>query len=193
MAKVTGPLYSMSASGKIADAMVFFGWKGVNVVREWLVPVNKMSPDQGTQRTIMAGTGRAVGKIYPKPGFVTVSAFAQQLIDLGLVKGKQTKQSYLVKYIIDSYLTGTVGFSTYLAEFSSHTVKGAFTAQAAALGIADFTLGYGDITTYEKGLGLYLIAKSACALGFTGTPYTLALASWTTASVSSLVSDFTKA
>jgi len=63
MAKVTGPLFSMSASGKIGDSMVFFGWKGVNVVRQWLKPANPKSSGQGDARIIMGGTGRAVGMV----------------------------------------------------------------------------------------------------------------------------------
>jgi len=35
MAKVSGPLQSLSASGKLADCIVFFTWKG------WILP-NKM-------------------------------------------------------------------------------------------------------------------------------------------------------
>jgi len=193
MAKVTGPLYSMSARGKIADAMVFFPWKGVNAVREWLIPVNKMSADQGNQRTMLAGVGRAVGKIYPNPGHTTVGAFAQQLIDLGLITGNQTKQSYLVKYILDHYLDTTANYSTYLTAWFQHTNKGAFSDCATALGISDFSLAYDSIATFDKAFGLYLIAKFATTIPLTGTPYSLALASWTTASVSSMICDFTKA
>lgn len=40
MAKVKGPLFSIDARGKIADAMVFGGWKGIPWVREWFVPQN---------------------------------------------------------------------------------------------------------------------------------------------------------
>ena len=105
MAKCTGPLYSLSASGKLADAMVYFNWKGINVVREWLKPSNPQSATQGNQRCILGGTGRAAGKILPRPGFATVSAFAQQLIDLKLIPGGQTKQSFLVKYILDHYVS----------------------------------------------------------------------------------------
>ena len=95
MAKVTGPLYSMSASGKLADAMVYFGWKGINVVRGWVKPANPQSEGQGDQRIMVGGTGRAVGEIKP------AKVFAQQLIDLALIPGGQTKQSFLVKYIFN--------------------------------------------------------------------------------------------
>lgn len=185
MAKVTGPLFSMSASGKLGNAMVFFAWKGLNVVRQWVIPVNQMSPDQGDQRIMIGGTGRAVGEI--KPGY----SFAQQLIDLNLIPAGQTKQSFMVKYILDHYLNSTANYATELANLTGHTVYAAFGNNADALGLVEFDLDYAAIAPYNKALGLYLIAKSAIALGFTGSPYTTALASWVTADVSAFVADFT--
>jgi len=193
MAKCTGPLYSLSASGKIANAMVYFTWKGVNVVREWLKPANPQSAAQGNQRCILGGTGRAVGEILPRPGFTTVSAFAQQLIDLKLIPGGQTKQSFLVKYILDHYLTDATAFGTELAAFTTHTYSAVFGTSADALGIVDFSLTYDSIAAYSKGLGLYLIAKSAIALGFDGTPYLSAIGTWVTADIEGMVADFTTA
>jgi hypothetical protein len=84
MAKVFGPLHSDGATGKLANAIVFFPWKGNNVVRKWLKPTNKKSAKQGVQRCIMGGTGRACGEILPRPGNVTISNFAQALITLKL-------------------------------------------------------------------------------------------------------------
>jgi hypothetical protein len=185
MAKVTGPLYSMSASGKLGDAMVYFGWKGVNVVRGYVKPSNPMSAGQGNNRIFLGGTGRAVGEI--KPSF----SFAQQLIDLALIPGGQTKQSFLVKYIIDHYLTDATAYANMLAELTSHTEYDVWGAAADALGIVEFDLDYATVAAYNKALGLYLIAKSAIALGFVGTPYTTALASWVTADISGMIADFT--
>lgn len=185
MAKVTGPLYSMSASGKLGDAMVYFAWKGINVVRGFVIPTNKMSAGQGDNRIMLGGTGRAVGEIKP------AKAFAQQLIDLGLIPGGQTKQSFLVKYILDHYLTDATSYVAQLSALTNHTRYDSFQAGADTLGIVDFDLDYASTEAYDKALGLYLIAKSAIALGFTGTPYTLALASWVTASVDAMISDFT--
>jgi len=193
MATVQGPLYSMSASGKIGDAIVFFGWKGLNVVREWLVPTNKQSAGQGNRRTILGGTGRAVGEIYPNPGHATVSAIAQQLINLALIPGGQTKQSFLVQYVIDHYLNTTANYLVYLSECTNHTAYASFGALANTLGLVAFSLPYDTIADYDKALGLYLIAKSAIAMAFTGTPYTLALASWNAGSVTLFGSGFTNA
>jgi len=187
MAKVTGPLYSMSASGKLGNAMVYFGWKGVNVVRQWLIPSNPQSATQGNQRIVIGGTGRAVGEIKP------FSAFHQQLIDLKLIPGGQTKQSFMVKYIVDHYLYNATVYAAELANVTGHGEYDVFESSADSLGIVEFDLDYAAIAPYNKALGLYLIAKTAIALGFTGTPYTTALASWVTADIEGMVADMTGA
>ena len=185
MAKVSGPLYSLSASGTIAKAMTYFTNKGRNVVRQWLKPANPQSPTQGDQRIQMGGVGRAVGEIKP---FFT---FAQQLIDLGLVPGGQSKQSFMVKYILDHYLGSAASYAAELAELTGHVEYDVWGTAADALGIVEFDLDYAAIAPFNKALGLYLIAKTAIALSFTGTPYTTALASWVTADINGMVSDFT--
>lgn len=52
MAKVRGPLYSISASGVIADAMVYAQWKGIAWVREQFIPQNPKTALQVAQRLI---------------------------------------------------------------------------------------------------------------------------------------------
>lgn len=188
MAKVTGPLYSMSASGKIGNAMVHFAWKGINVVREWLVPSNPQSADQGNIRTVIAGIGRAVGKVDVGMTYDTKLRAAVVLPD------QQTKQSYLVQYIKDHYVAGggatlTAAFAAILAELTGHTAYTSWTAGAVDAGITDFSLTYDSIAAFEKGLGLYLLAKAAIALGFTGSPYTKTLAKWTATQIDLLVGD----
>lgn len=54
MAKVVGPLYSVSASGTIADAFTFGSWKGIQWVRTWFKPFNPKTPKQVNIRTAMA-------------------------------------------------------------------------------------------------------------------------------------------
>jgi len=187
MAKVTGPLYSMSASGKLADAMVYFGWKGVNVVRGWVKPANPKSAAQGDRRILIGGSGRAVAEIKPE------KAFAQQLIDLNLIPGGQTKQSFLVKYIIDHYINNATTYAAQLALCTGHTAYSDFGDLADTLGIVEFDLDYAAIAPYDKALGLYLIAKAAIALGFTGSPYDTALSSWTATEIGEMGADFTAA
>lgn len=50
MAKVNAPLFSFNASGKLASSLVFFGWKGLDVVRSYVVPSNPKTAGQTTQR-----------------------------------------------------------------------------------------------------------------------------------------------
>jgi len=190
MAKVTGPLMSMTASGKLADTLVFFGWKGIAVVRQWLIPANPQSADQGDIRLVIGGTGRACGKCVPD------SAYHDQLKDLDVIPAQQTKQSYLVQYIKDNYIAGkgatmTGNYSVALAALKAHTAYTSFQSGADTLLLTSFDLTYATIDPFEKSLGLYLLAKVSIDLGFTGSPYTKTLANWTGAQIDKLVAHLT--
>lgn len=50
MAKVRAPLLSFSASGQIAETLVYFTWKGINAVRQYVIPTNPRSALQIVQR-----------------------------------------------------------------------------------------------------------------------------------------------
>lgn len=184
MAKVTGPLMSMSASGKIADAIVFGAWKGVNYVRQYVIPANPQSTGQGDQRIMVGGTGRAVGKVSVD------SIIDGKLNDLGVIPSGQSKQSYLVKYILDHYLDSVTNYEAQLASLTGHTAYTAFGSGADTLGITEFDLAYADTEPYDKALGVFLLAKTCIALNFTGEPYSSALADWTGADVDLFVADF---
>lgn len=53
MAKVKAPLFSFSAAGKIADALIYGSWKGINTVKSYVVPSNPQTTLQQTQRGYM--------------------------------------------------------------------------------------------------------------------------------------------
>src|SRR3989304_1389134 len=53
MAKLKAPLLSFGASGKLADTLVYFPWKGLAVVRSYVIPANPNSAGQQTQRGIL--------------------------------------------------------------------------------------------------------------------------------------------
>jgi len=185
MAKVTAPLFSLGASGKIGDAVVYFTWKGRNVVRQWLVPSNPQSTGQGDRRIIMGGSGRAVGKM------VVDAPFHDQLVTLELIPGGQTKQSYMVKYIIDNYISNATNYSTELACVKAHAASDHITIVADNLNVLEFDLDYATVDPYDKRLGLYLMAKAAIALSFTLTPYTKTLSAWTAPQWSAFQTDLT--
>lgn len=50
MAKLKAPLLSLGASGAIGKSLVFFPWKGIDAVREYVVPANPRTAGQIAQR-----------------------------------------------------------------------------------------------------------------------------------------------
>lgn len=175
---------SMSASGKLADSIVFSIWKGRAYVRQWLKPANPQTASQGDHRIMVGGTGRAVGKVG------VGSVIDTKLQALGVMPSGQSKQSYLVKYILDHYLQTVTAYEAQLAALTGHTAYTAFVAGATTLGLAEFDLPYATTDPYDKALGVFLLAKSTQALGFTGEPYVTALSAWTGADIDLFVADF---
>lgn len=53
MVKLQGPLFSLAASGTIADAVVFSSWKGRAYARERVIPANPQSGPQTGLRAMM--------------------------------------------------------------------------------------------------------------------------------------------
>ena len=60
MAKVNAPLFSFNASGKLANSLVYFCWKGLDVVRSYVVPSNPKSTAQTTQRGYLSAAVTAI-------------------------------------------------------------------------------------------------------------------------------------
>jgi len=192
MAKVQGPLLSLEARGKIADAIVFFPWKGRHVVREWLKPSNPMSEDQGDQRLICGALGRATSPIH------TTSAFATD-VRLYMATGN-TWVAEIVQYMVKSVINDGTAWDALHAEYVAHTAKAGFDSEAADLNLAEFDVIYkGATNKAEPGMILYLIAKCSTnwellgTKGFQRAPYTTALASWVLADIQSMVAEFAAA
>lgn len=181
MAKVTGPLMSMSASGKIADAIVFSVWKGVAYVRQYVIPANPMDPDQGDQRIILGGTGRACGKVG------VTSPYNVKLGLKGVIPAGQSKQSYLVQYIINHYLDTITKYTAELAAVTAYSGITSWNKGADNLGVTAFDLDYATVNQYAKAVGLTLLYKTQQALGFTGATYTPTLATMTTTKVHAFI------
>jgi len=55
MSKVTAPFFGFKAKGQIGKSLVFFPWKGLNVVRTFVIPANPNTAGQQTQRGFFAG------------------------------------------------------------------------------------------------------------------------------------------
>lgn len=54
MARTTGPLFSLDASGKVGGALVYSRWKGRSYVRRLVVPANPQSVSQVAMRAMIS-------------------------------------------------------------------------------------------------------------------------------------------
>jgi hypothetical protein len=192
MAKVTGPLFSIEARGKIADAMVHFPWKGLNVVRGWVKPANKKSPDQGDVRLMLGGLGAAMAR--PETG----SLYQEDLLDLA--EGTETWNSAFVKFGMKNVFVDIAGFTADHVLYVGHSAKDSWDSVAAVLGFIDYEVTYsGTPLIYEAGFQLYMLARTAIAIHaahselFNRAPYLTALASWNSGNVGAMNADMTAA
>lgn len=62
MARVTGPLMSMEASGTIGKTLTFANWVGRQYVRRWTRPANPQTIDQMDQRNAFSVVGVGVSQ-----------------------------------------------------------------------------------------------------------------------------------
>lgn len=80
MAKLKGPLFSLGATQKLGNTLVFFGWKGLNCVREYVIPTNPRTALQLTQRgylsAVVASIHQMMGRATHPLNEVDKSAYA---------------------------------------------------------------------------------------------------------------------
>lgn len=109
MAKLRGPLFSLGASQQIGKALVFFPWKGLDVVREYVIPSNPKSAAQNTQRSYMTA---AVATLHSYQGYPASFFWAGDVIAYALwasvVKTATTWFNQLVKNWIDRKVAGKI-------------------------------------------------------------------------------------
>lgn len=190
MSKVVAPLGSFSASGKIGKSLVFFSHLGRNVVRGLVTPANPKSESQGNSRLLLGGLGRMTRAV------VNPSDFYNAVVTL--VPSGQTWVSDAISRVISAFGTGTTGVAALNAAFDGHSAAN-WQSEAEGIGLTDLTISYALSTeqTITAGAQLYALAVYAMQLQganpttspFDATPYTTALASWSTADVVSFVAS----
>lgn len=186
MAKVTMPLMSTEARGKIADALVFFPWKGLNIVRQWLKPANPQSTDQMTARTKLAAIGKAISKIQT-PADISSGSIIYQL-SLDKAPSGQPWNSYFAKKVLDHIKT-TSNWTNLTAAWSTATAYTNFNGLATTLGLVDFNLTTGYTETIAAGLQLYMAAYAAYALEL--SEYNTDPEGWAITLATAFMQDFT--
>lgn len=182
MAKVTAPLGSFSASGKIGKALVFFSHLGRNVVRGLVTPANPQSETQGDSRLLLGALGRS------SRGVVNPSDYYTDIIQN--VPSGQTWVSDMIKFMISFYGTGATGVAALNAALTGHSATN-WEAQAAARGLTDLTITYAASgeQTITAGAQLYVLAQMGIAKHalypalFNSAPYLTALSAWVSSDV----------
>jgi len=188
MAKVTMPLLSTEARGKIADAIVFFPWKGINVVRQWLKPANPQSAGQMQARARLKAIGKAISKIQVPSDLAGGSIVYQRA--LAKAPSGQPWNAYFAKKVLDD-IGSLTAWTAFTAEWSTASAHAAFNTEGTSLGLVDFALSTNYTETVGAGLQLYMAAYAAYQQGL--SEYDTDPETWDTALVTAFAADFTTA
>lgn len=161
MAKVYGPLHSDNARGKLADAMVFMGWKGRKTVRQLVIPANPKSDKQAEIRTFLGSCG-------VNSRAIEIGSDLQTQI-AAVTPADQSWTSYFTRTQIGSNASTIKATRT---EFSglNETQKGYFNTAAESIPLSGFDLGYGTVSPITPGEQLYISMKAAYTLGLACAP-----------------------
>lgn len=186
MAKVTMPLLSTEARGKIADAIVFFPWKGINIVRQWLIPANPQSTAQMTARTKLKGIGKAIAKIQTPDD----QANGSMIYQLALPKAPsgQPWNSYFAKKVLD-YIKTTSNWTNLTGAWSTASAYTEINGLATTLGLVDYAMTTGYTETIAAGLQLYMAAYAAYQLEL--SEYNTDPVGWAASLATAFMQDFT--
>ena len=164
MAKVTGPLMSMSASGTVGKTATFSIWKGRPYVRHRVIPMNPKSTAQKTVRSVLGALAKACRAVLTSAKDPAVDHPGSAFFQAAVAKAP-TGQSWI------SYLQKVLNaeFSSLVTAFGvlSSTIKGYYQTEAIAIGLADYVDKSG--VTHTAGEQLYLLASYAVTyLAYTG-------------------------
>jgi hypothetical protein len=159
MAKVTGPLMSLDASGTVGKTAVFSKWKGRNYVRLRVIPMNKQSTDQQDARIRTGSVGRSIS-VVPVPKLALLGSDFY-VAALAAAPAGQSWASYTIRTCLGS------GFSTFDDVADAYaavnpTNQGYFATSAATAGLNDFAIAkVGAITSVTAAEQLYRLMRFA--------------------------------
>jgi len=190
MAKVTAPLLSLEARGKIGDALVAFPWKGRNVMRSWTKPSNPRDIGQKLIRQKLAALGKNAKAIEtPKTGLLSGSTIYQ------LLKAKtpatQIWNAYMVKSALDD-LKIDANFNTLSTDlFACASTITVWRCAATGLGFAALT-GPAYATEISPELQFAAGAYAAYKLALSGTTsvYDGYPTTWNTGKIEDFATDY---
>jgi len=189
MAKVYMPLLSAQASGKLAKSMVHFYWKGLNVVRQWVIPTNPRDVDQKLVRQKLAAMGKNL-KAIVTPSAALASGSKIYQLTVAVTPANQIWNAFFVKSALDDLKT-EANFTALSAGIAAAASLLTWQCQANALGFVDLT-GPAYATTISPEMQLAMGAYAAYKLQLSGTTtfYSIYPSAWVTADIIDFATDY---
>lgn len=185
MAKLKGPLFSLGASQQIGKTLVYFNWKGLDVVREYVVPSNPQTAGQTTQRGYLTACVSAVHAAQALAAnaldAADISAYA---LLASVVKSATTWFNQVVKLWIDCkvlsdvpviYSNGTISDPTTTTFDCILTINEETGSQLAAgkfyFGTSKTALIHSAVATVTPGASVALVNQDLSAFLTAGVKY----------------------
>lgn len=151
MAKVQGPLMSMSASGTVGDSITF---DKRGFVRNRVIPANPQTPAQGNVRQQLLGIQKAISKV----GITVINAVKT------LAPTSYRWNSFLLQRVLGAASSEFEASRTAYAALTAPQ-RQAYEDAALALGLVDQSLVYASDPTLTAGLALFAVARALYSLG----------------------------
>ena len=179
MARVTGPLMSMEASGTIGKTLTFANWVGRQYVRRWTRPSNPQTADQMEQRNAFSIIGVGVSWANKCPQINSSTTKTDEVAFREKTPSGMRWNGYIQKVLTGS---GAAGYKAAKLAWDALLNKAGWEAAANGLtppvpsapqylegGATDTAATPGEVL-FIMNYGLYLIGASSAAP--TGTPPT---------------------
>src|ERR1044072_2369623 len=159
MAKVNGPLFSMSASGTVGDNITF---DKRGFVRQRVIPANPQTSEQGNVRIILLAIQKALKVIGsgPKEAVKALSPTSYRW------------NSFLLAAVIGNN-HNAFDFSREAFNLLTAPQRAEWQSAAESNGIFDQSLSYASNSPVTAGLALFAVARALFSLGLNvgaGTP-----------------------
>ncbi len=151
MAKATGPLMSMSASGTIGNTITF---DKRGFVRQRVIPSNPKSDSQGNVRQKLLSVQKALTFLG-----ATVIAAVKTLAPVAY-----RWNSYLLSQVIGAASSEFDASATAFAALTS-TERGHWETAATAAGLTEQTIAYASDDPISPGLALFAVSRALFRLG----------------------------
>ena len=123
MAKVTGPLLSLDASGTIASTMTFSRWKGINYVRQRVIPTYSNTAEQLAVRDIVSDASIA-WKEGDTVGAVAINSAYKLAYATAASGTAMSGFNLFIKECMIENLVDTVGVKSYSGTLNIRTAPG---------------------------------------------------------------------